>query len=131
MQHSKIGRWTSGLGQKHELPRGSIAVRFRPNKQTPDRRGFTTLCATSGLMHCTQKDRLAAVSQKSKLAVLVRRGESTGSRALPAPPPEQTAASQHLTGQSGPSDGARDASLATTLAKTPSDGMATSEVVQV
>jgi hypothetical protein len=28
----------SGLGQKHELPRRSIAVRFAPNKQTPTRR---------------------------------------------------------------------------------------------
>jgi hypothetical protein len=28
----------SELGQKHELPRRSIAVRFAPNKQTPTRR---------------------------------------------------------------------------------------------
>ena len=28
------------VGQKHELPRRSIAVRFNLNEQTPDRRGF-------------------------------------------------------------------------------------------
>jgi hypothetical protein len=35
VHHSKIGHSTSGLGQKHELPRRSIAVRFASNKQTP------------------------------------------------------------------------------------------------
>jgi hypothetical protein len=32
--------FTSATGQKHELPRRSIGVRFNLNEQTPDRRGF-------------------------------------------------------------------------------------------
>jgi hypothetical protein len=38
----------SQMGQKHELPRRSIAVRFASNKQTPAGRVNATLCATSG-----------------------------------------------------------------------------------
>ena len=35
----------SELGQKHELPRRSIAVRFTSMSRPPTGGGFTTLCA--------------------------------------------------------------------------------------
>ena len=38
---------TSATGQKHELPRRSIAVRFTLNKQTPQHGFNETLSATS------------------------------------------------------------------------------------
>jgi hypothetical protein len=40
VHHGRIAAPMTGWGQKHELPRRSIAVRFNLNEQTPDRRGF-------------------------------------------------------------------------------------------
>jgi hypothetical protein len=40
LRRNNLERRMSQLGQKHELPRRSIAVRFNLNEQTPDRRGF-------------------------------------------------------------------------------------------
>ena len=63
MRRSENALLMSVQGQKHELPRRSIAVRFAPNKQTPDRRGFyDAMCQK--LTHALQQSILYSIPRQ-------------------------------------------------------------------
>jgi hypothetical protein len=80
VRHSKIGRPTSGLGQKPALPRRSIAVRFALNKQTPDRTGSIRRYVPIGdLSRCSNVQLLDHLVGKREQLVGNRQAERFGS----------------------------------------------------